>query len=184
MLAFNLTLFALGTTIIFWVSRASLNILGSHGFFRFFAWETILVMFVLNSKYWFYDPFSPNQVVSWFFLVISLLLITLGVIQLRRMGNVKKERSDPGLVGLERTTKLVTTGLYRYIRHPFYSSLLFLAWGIACKSISIWEVFLAILATIFLILTARKEEIENIAFFGDEYNEYMLYTKMFIPYIF
>jgi protein-S-isoprenylcysteine O-methyltransferase Ste14 len=39
-------------------------------------------------------------------------------------------------------------------------------------------------ATIFLILTAKIEEVENIAYFGEEYRAYMQKTRMFIPYIF
>ena len=86
-------------------------------------------------------------------------------------------------MGIEKTTQLVTSGLYHYIRHPFYSSLLFLAWGIVFKRIIWFEVFLAIIATFFLIMTAKKEEVENIEFFGDEYRAYMQTTKMFIPYL-
>jgi protein-S-isoprenylcysteine O-methyltransferase Ste14 len=87
-------------------------------------------------------------------------------------------------VGIEKTTELVTTGVYRYIRHPFYSSLLFLGWGILFKKLSWIGVLLAVLTTIFLIITARKEEIENIQFFGANYQEYMKRTKMFVPFLF
>jgi protein-S-isoprenylcysteine O-methyltransferase Ste14 len=43
---------------------------------------------------------------------------------------------------------------------------------------------LALAATIFLILTAKREEIENIEYFGEKYREYMKSTKMFIPSVF
>ena len=116
--------------------------------------------------------------------MISLALIFQGLNLFRRKGLIDNERADPILVGIEKTTKLVTTGLYRYIRHPFYSSLLFLAWGIVFKRIIWFEILLAIFATLFLILTAKKEEVENIEFFGEKYREYMKTSKMFIPYIF
>ena len=35
-------------------------------------------------------------------------------------------RENAALLELEKTSRLVTVGLYRYIRHPLYSSLLFL----------------------------------------------------------
>jgi len=87
-------------------------------------------------------------------------------------------------VGIEKTTELVTTGVYGYIRHPFYSSLLFLAWGIFFKHITWVGIVLGIIITILLFITAQKEEIENIAFFGEQYQEYMERTKSFIPYVF
>jgi len=84
---------------------------------------------------------------------------------------------------MEKTTKLVVEGAYRYIRHPMYSSLLFLGWGAFFKSISILGMVLAVLATIFLILTGKMEEKENIRYFGREYEGYINKTKMFIPFV-
>ena len=183
MFTINLAIFFVGTILIIWVSRSSLRDSNSHGFYRFFAWETILIMFVLNLKYWFKDPFSLRQIIAWTLLIISLVLIFQGVQLFRKKGNIDKERSDPSLVGIEKTTELVTTGLYKYIRHPFYSSLLFLAWGIVFKRIVWYEIMFGVVTTIFLIITARKEEVENIEFFGEKYQEYMKHTKMFIPYV-
>jgi protein-S-isoprenylcysteine O-methyltransferase Ste14 len=102
----------------------------------------------------------------------------------RRKGKLNQERNDPALVGIEKTTELVTTGVYHYIRHPFYSSLLFLGWGILLKNVNWIAIFLAMITTSLLIITARKEEIENIQYFGGKYQEYMKRTKMFVPFIF
>lgn len=101
----------------------------------------------------------------------------------RQKGRIDQDRDDPSLVGIEKTTELVTSGVYGYIRHPFYSSLLFLAWGIFFKQITWVTLLLGIAATIFLILTAKKEEAENIEYFGEAYREYMQDTKMFIPFV-
>ncbi len=35
-----------------------------------------------------------------------------------------------------------------------------------------------------LVATARMDERENINFFGGEYVEYMMHSKMFIPFVF
>ena len=142
-----------------------------------------MVMFVLNANYWIIEPFSIRQIISWVLLMISLVLIVEGVNMLRKKGNLDRERDDLALVGIEKTTELVTTGVYKYIRHPFYSSLLLLAWGIFFKRITWMEIILAIITTILLTITAKKEEIENIEYFGEKYQEYMKETKMFIPYI-
>lgn len=181
---YKVILFVLATIGITWVSRLSLRDVQFHGFYRFFAWETILILFLVNMNYWFFDPFCLRQIISWSFLIVSLVLIYQGVQLFRRKGGLDQERSDPALVGIEKTTELVTTGVYHYIRHPFYSSLLFLGWGILFKNVSWIGILLAGLATILLIITARKEEIENIQFFGENYQEYMKRTKMFVPFIF
>ena len=183
MFVVRLVMLVLGSIVIFWMSRSSLRDVQSHGFYRFFAWELILILFVLNVNYWIVNPFSFTQIIAWSMLIISLVLIILGVRSFRKSGNIDLERDDPALIGIEKTTELVTSGVYHYIRHPFYSSLLFLAWGILFKNITWVGIILAITITILLIITAKKEEIENIVFFGDKYQEYMQRTKLFIPYI-
>jgi len=184
MFLIKIIVFALGTIGIAWVSRSSFRDVNSHGFYRFFAWETILIMFVLNVDYWIIDPFSVRQIIAWTFLFISLFLIYQGVQSFRLKGKIDGERIDPALVGIEKTTELVTSGIYRYIRHPFYSSLLFLSWGILFKRITWIEILLGFLTAVFLTITAKKEEVENIDFFGEAYQAYMKRTKMFIPFIF
>lgn len=181
--AYKVILFVLGTIVIVWVSWTSLRDVQSHGFYRFFAWETILVLFLMNMNYWFVDPFSLRQIISWILLIISLVFIYQGVQLFRKQGELAQERSDPALVGVEKTTKLVTIGIYHYIRHPFYSSLIFLGWGILLKNVSWLGAILAVVNTILLIVTAKTEEIENIQYFGEKYQEYMKHTKMFVPYI-
>ncbi|MCK4724436.1 MAG: isoprenylcysteine carboxylmethyltransferase family protein [Anaerolineales bacterium] len=182
-LIYKITLYVLGTIGIVWVSRSSLRNVQTHGFYRFFAWESILILFLMNMSYWFADPFSLRQITSWVFLITSLVLIYLAVRLFRGAGKPDQERKDPALVGIEKTTQLVTTGVYYYIRHPFYSSLLFLAWGILLKNISWIGILLAVITTILLIITAKIEEIENILYFGDKYQEYMERTKMFVPFV-
>ncbi len=176
-------LFALGSLGLGWVSRRSLLRPRSHGFYRFFAWETLWGMFLMQVGVWFWQPFAWHQIISWALLLISLYLVLAGVRLLQEIGRREAERAESSLLDFEKTSRLVTTGLYRYIRHPLYSSLLCLGWGIFFKAPSWLEAGLALLCSFFLVATARAEECEDIAFFGREYEEYMRRTKMFIPFV-
>lgn len=60
---------------LIYISRASLKKLGSHGFYRFFAWEAILALVMLNLDVWFVDPFSWHQLISWLLLLGSIFLL-------------------------------------------------------------------------------------------------------------
>ncbi len=177
-------LFVSASIPILIVSRRALRHPGSHGFYRTFAWEACLGLLLLNAPFWFIDPLSPAQLVAWTLLVVSGVLIVSGVSALRKMGRPDRSRQDDRLIGVEKTTRLVTEGPYRYIRHPFYSSLLFLAWGTFFKHPSWAGAALAAGATAFLFVTGKVEEGENVAYFGQEYRQYMKKTRMFIPFIF
>jgi len=102
---------------------------------------------------------------------------------MKKLGKPENNRSEKTLYQLEKTTELIEQGIFKYIRHPLYSSLLFLTWGISLKNFSIELLFVSILSTVFLYLTAIFDEKECIAFFGDQYIEYMKKSKRFIPYI-
>ena len=177
-------LFVVATAGITYVSRASLRMPRSHGFYRFIAWELLLVLFLLNLRKWFEEPFSYHQIVSWLLLLTSLFLVSQGVYLLLRHGKLDRMRNETPLIGIEKTSTLVTSGLYGYIRHPLYSSLFFLGWGLFLKQPSWLGGLLAVATTVFLLLTARIEEGENIRFFGAIYQEYMKQTKMFVPFLF
>ena len=166
------------------MSWPSLHNPRSHGFYRFFAWEAIVALILLNLSHWFYKPFSIHQIVSWLLLIICTFLVVYGALLLRMIGKPDRNRDDPSLIGIEKTTELVTVGAYRYIRHPIYGSLLFLAWGVFFKHLSWVGISLAVTATFFLTMTAKIEEAENLRFFGSAYQDYMKKTKMFIPLLF
>jgi protein-S-isoprenylcysteine O-methyltransferase Ste14 len=180
----KLIVFVAATLAIAGVSRKALLSAKAHGFYRFFAWEAILALVLLNLEHWFADPFSPAQIISWVCLLASIYLVVQGMLLLRRAGKPDGTRTDEALLGLEKTTTLVTSGIYQHIRHPLYSSLLFLTWGAFLKWPTWPALMLALAASAFLAATARVEEGENLRFFGEAYREYMRRSKMFIPYIF
>ncbi len=183
-LIIKLSLFVILSVSLAYLSRASLRVPRSHGFYRFFAWECILGLFLLNVGEWFRNPLSLAQLLSWLFLLVSGFLVLHAIYLLHHLGSPDSERDDVPLIGIEKTTRLVTKGAYRYIRHPLYSSLLFLAWGIFFKDPAWMPGALAIVATGFLVATAKVDEAESIRFFGPSYQEYMRRTKMFIPFLF
>ncbi len=175
--------FAIGSIPIVWLSRWSLLHPTSHGFSRFFAFEAILALIVLNAPHWFRHAFGAQQVLSWLLLIVSVVLVVWGVILLRRFGQSRPTSEDSPVFKWENTESLVTTGVYRYIRHPMYSALLFLAWGALLKSVTISTLVLAGVATLALAATAKAEEAENVTRFGQEYRDYMKRTRRFVPFV-
>ena len=138
---------------------------------------------VTNYKFWFYNPFSVKQVISWILLLFSGYLVIEGVILLRKAGKPGKNRNEKSLYKFEKTSELVDTGIFKYIRHPLYSSLLFLTWGIFLKNTIDLLLIISLLSTALLYLTAIFDEKECIKTFGNKYSEYMQRSKRFIPFI-
>lgn len=179
----KIILFLACSAVIILVSRRSLFHPKSHGFPRFFAWEAMLALILWNIGDWFRDAFSPLQIFSWILLLLAVWVVAESAI-LFFAGKPHHSRQDEVLMGFEKTTRLVTTRIYKYIRHPMYTSLILVTWGAFLKNIDAVSIALAVFATLMLVFTAFREEQENIAWFGEEYRQYMKVSKKFIPFIF
>ena len=175
--------FAAGTAVLIWLSRKPLSTPGRHGFYRFFAWEAILGLVVLNHKEWGEQPFSPHQIASWVLMLTSIFLVISAVRLLKGKGQANTERDDAALYEFEKTTQLVTSGIFGYIRHPMYSSLIALAWGAYCQNPSWPGATIAGFASVCLLLTAKADAAECLAYFGEPFAAYMKTTRRFIPYL-
>lgn len=174
---------ALGAVGALVLSRRSLLHPASHGFYRLFAFLAILALLPLALPHWFERPFSTRQLCSWALLFGSIYPALRGLQLLRRRGRPVAGDPATGLLAFENTSALVTDGIYRLIRHPMYASLLALAWGIALKSPTGPALALAVAAAAALCATARAEEAENLARFGDAYRDYMARTRRFVPFV-
>ncbi len=169
-------IFVFVSLVIIKYSWSSLKNPRSHGFFRFFAFEAILLILCYNLSLWFVDPFSAIHILSWLLLILCIPVALYSFWMISRMGRPTGN--------FENTTLLVQTGIYRYIRHPLYSSLLLLSAGAFLKRVDILTTFLFLASLISIYLTAKNEEAENRAKFGVNYEQYIRETKMFIPFIF
>lgn len=158
------------------VSWASFRDPHSHGFWRFFAFESFLLLTLLNMEVWFRDPFSILQIISWLLLICSFILAVHGFFLLHTTGNPQG--------GIENTTTLVRRGAYKYLRHPLYSTLLLGGCGVFIKDPSLLAGTLLLVASLFVRATAKTEERENLRKFGIEYAAYMKTTKRFIPFLY
>jgi protein-S-isoprenylcysteine O-methyltransferase Ste14 len=80
--------------------------------------------------------------------------------------------------------ELITTGIYRYARHPIYTGVLLMGLGTALSkgTMGIFILFLALLG--FFWFKAREEEKLLTKYFPKEYPAYKKRVKALIPYVF
>lgn len=173
----EIVIFSAVTLFNIWFSwKISLKEKRYHGISRFFSFESNILLFILNYSFWFENPFSIHQVISWILLIGSAVFAIIGYTLLSKHGHARGN--------FENTSSLITSGTYKYIRHPMYFSLLLLGFGIMLKHVTPLTCIVALVNMAAVYTTARIEEKEMILKFGDEYREYMKTTKMFIPFIF
>jgi len=157
----RIIIFVLVSAFFVYVSRKSLFRSHAHGFWRFFGWESLLGLVLLNALHWFSYPFSWLQLISWFLLFVSLFLIVYGVYWLQVVGKPNQNRADEALFAFEKTTS-----------------------GAFLKAPSWLGLMLAFFTSCCLFLAAKNDESECLEYFGQTYQTYMQATKRFIPFLF
>lgn len=107
-----------------------------------------------------------------FGLIAGLLLVWM----FRTLG---KNLTDTVVTRKEHT--LVTTGPYRWVRHPFYTSAALLVPASSLATANWFFIVMGCLMFLLLVIRTRKEEENLIARFGDDYRNYMQRTGRFVP---
>lgn len=118
------------------------------------------------------------QTPSNFALLIFLLGCGFGLYTVRhnKLGNFNITPE------IKENASLITTGAYRYIRHPMYFSVLVMMFGVVVSKPTFLSFFIYALLVVTLFLKAQKEEtlwMEQ----SSEYKTYMQQTKKIIPFI-
>jgi protein-S-isoprenylcysteine O-methyltransferase Ste14 len=133
-------------------------------------------VYLINPAWMAWSKIGLPEWVRWLGVVIGLLCVT-GVYWLfSSIGS--------GITPTSATRKqhtLVTSGPYRWVRHPLYTvgSSLFIAFGMMSDN---WFIaLLGVLAFIGMAIRTPKEEANLIEKFGDEYRQYMKRTGRFLP---
>lgn len=138
-------------------------------------WLSPLV-YLINPAWMAWSKIGLPEWVRWLGVVIGVLCV-LGIYWL--FSSIGSGITPTSATRKEH--KLVTSGPYRWVRHPLYTvgSSLFIAFGMMADN---WFIAaLGLLAFIAMAIRTPKEEANLIAKFGDEYREYMKHTGRFLP---
>ena len=136
----------------------------------------IPLIYVFTSKLDFANYYLPDWV-GWLGVLIILDAAWLLLLSHRDLG-----RHWTVTVGLREGHSLITTGIYKYLRHPMYAA--HLVWAIGqILILHNWIAGYSFIVTMlpFYFYRSRKEEEMLIEEFGDEYLEYKQKTGALFP---
>ena len=138
-------------------------------------WLTPLV-YLLNPNWMAWSKVGLPDWVRWLGVGIGILCVVMIYWLFSSIGS--------GITPTSATRKqhtLVTSGPYRWVRHPLYTvgSSLFISFGMMADN---WFIAtLGVLAFVAMASRTPKEEANLIEKFGDEYREYMKHTGRYLP---
>lgn len=83
--------------------------------------------------------------------------------------------------GEKREETLVTSGLYRHVRHPLYSAGMAFIWLLPLMTVNVMVINIGL--TVYVVIGAYFEERKLRRKFGKEYADYQAVTPMFVPFL-
>jgi len=122
--------------------------------------------------------FSKGILSSLLGLSIFFAGLIIGIFALlrNRLGNFNIQPK------MKENAELITTGIYAYVRHPMYLSVILMMFGVVVSSPTLLEVLLLLVLIGVLLLKAKKEE-EIWSQESEAYVAYKKRTKLFIPFV-
>ena len=155
---------------------------GAMKFYRLF-YNIIAVVSILPALYLMltlpdtplYQVPAPFNVIMRVGQVVSIVLLFAAVSQTDILSFAGLRQ----LVEEEKPGRLITSGLYRYVRHPLYTFTLSFFWLSPNMSLNSFILYAAL--TIYVFVGIIFEERKLVRAFGQEYEEYRAATPMLIP---
>ncbi len=140
-------------------------------------YEIILVFlqFFIISLHFFQWEFIPQkqiiQVSTLSYLIGFLIIIIALIVLLVAIKNLGRNLSPfPRPLN---NSNLVTTGIYRFTRHPMYYSLIFISFGVFITKLSSYYLFLSISLVLIIKFKIALEE----QFLKNKFKNYFLYKN-------
>jgi len=149
----------------------------AYNFIAIFTLLPILFLPVLLLDEEIYRIHLPWVIITLSIQVMAVIILVAGL----RQTGISSFMGFRQLLLPEDTSppKLVTDGLYSYVRHPLYTCGLVFIWLIPIMS---WNLLALIIGlTAYIIIGAYFEERKLLNEFGDAYTEYLHRTPMLIP---
>ena len=146
-------------------------------FFLKAAYEKILVFlqFFIVSLHFFQLEFIPQKqiiqvsplsyLVGFLIIIISLIILLIAIKELgRNLSPFPRPKNN---------SILVSTGIYRFTRHPMYYSLILISFGVFITKLSIYYLFLSISLGLIIKLKIALEE----QYLKNKFKNYLLYKN-------
>ena len=147
-------------------------------FFLKAAYEIFLVFlqFFIISLHFFQWEFLPQkqiiQVTPFAYFLGILIIIIAFIIMLFSIKDLGRNLSPfPRPI---KNSNLVTTGIYRFARHPMYYSLIFISFGVFITKLSIYYLFLSISLCLIIKFKISLEE----QYLNNKFKNYLLYKNV------
>ena len=127
-------------------------------FLHFFQWEFIPQKQIIKES-------TFSYLLGFLMIIVSFIILLVAIKDLgRNLSPFPRPINN---------SNLVTTGIYRFTRHPMYYSLIFISFGVFIIKLSIYYLFLSISLGLIIKFKIALEE----QYLNNKFKNYLLYKN-------
>lgn len=142
-----------------------------------FIWLAITFSMTFGFFFSKYEPWDDSDktiaYIGLFVYFLGIVIRWVSILQLKKEFTVD--------VSIHTDHQLKTDGFYRYVRHPSYSGLLLICFGLCLAMNSLFSMLAVISVVLAVLYRINIEESILSQEFGDNYKDYMEKTSKIIP---
>jgi len=146
---------------------------------QFIFLVVFIVVWGLDSFIFYYSTMLSGVISIFIRVPIGIILFIIGVYLVAKSDSAVFGKTMVGRIG---EPKLITTGVYAWVRHPMYLGTLLILLGLSIATLSILSLIVWGAFFIFFDRMASFEEKDLIKIIGEQYLEYRRRVSKWIPY--
>ena len=124
-----------------------------------------------------HNIFQPPLLLDWVFAVLAVIGVGFAIWARFHLG-----RNWSVQPAVKEQHELITSGPYKYVRHPIYTGILLLEFATALTG-NIFGIGMFIVFCLIFVPRIDKEEKIMLELFPDKYSAYQVKTKRLIPFV-
>ena len=158
--------------VLFSYYRIIYNLIAVGGLLLLAYWSFQGKNFLMQQTTW-------MKLAGLFFVLLGMLVLGIAAssFNMKEFLGLEKEEHHPD-------TKLVTKGVYRYVRHPLYTGVFLLLPGVFLLRPTLSILLFVFITAIYIEIGSRLEEQKLIEVFGEQYIKYSKSVKRYFPFIY
>jgi protein-S-isoprenylcysteine O-methyltransferase Ste14 len=146
------------------------------------AWGVVLLLLLSHMIFPSFHQAS-STVLPQIWQNVGTILVVIGLIIAIIARKVLADNWSSN-VDIKKNHKLITTGIYRYMRHPIYTGISLMGFGSILVDQSFLVTLFFVIMIVFLVYKQRQEELLLTKHFPKDYAEYKKRTKALIPFLY
>jgi len=159
----------------------------AYNVFSVVSFLPVLAVAALTPDRTLYQVRLPWSALMIFGEILATVVLVVGFLQTDVWEFIGLRQAAGGAVSLSNGPvetnqgRLVTWGLYRYVRHPLYTAGIAFIWLMPLMTVNVLAINLAL--TVYVVVGAIFEERKLRGEFGQAYADYAARTPMFLPFM-